>query len=122
MAGARPAVKLQKKFFTQILFVVLVSFVGCATNTKIGHIISDPRAYEGKSVSIEGKVTNIFSLIFIKYFELDDGTGSIGVVTNKPLPAKGRTIQVTGEVRQAFSIGDQNLTVVLEGNLEASSK
>ena len=113
---------LQKKFFALFFVIGLLSLAGCATNIKVGNIVSDPRSYEGKSVTIEGKVTNIFSLIFIKYFELSDGTGSIGVVTNKPLPAKGQNIQVTGEVRQAFSVGDQNLTVILEGNSATSSK
>ena len=106
-----------KSLYAQVLLILGLFLASCASYTKINKIIEDPRAYDGKSVTIDGKVNNVFSLIVIKYFELDDGTGNIGVVTTKPLPVTGQKIQVTGEVRQAFTIGDRSLTVVLEKNL-----
>lgn len=87
---------------------------GCALRTEIRQILADPRAYEGKLVTVDGEVTNAFSLVFIKYFELNDGTGTLGVVSDKPLPAKGQRLKVTGEVREAFSLGDRNITVLVE--------
>jgi hypothetical protein len=56
----------------------------------------------------------VFSLIFVKYFTLDDGTGSITVVTEKPLPAKGERLTVKGTVEEAFSLGDQTMTLIVE--------
>jgi 3D (Asp-Asp-Asp) domain-containing protein len=88
--------------------------VACALRTEIRQILADPRAYEGKTVTVDGEVTNTFSLVFIKYFELNDGTGTLGVVSDKPLPAKGQRLKVTGEVREAFSLGDRNVTVLIE--------
>ncbi|MES2356588.1 MAG: hypothetical protein V4568_19750 [Pseudomonadota bacterium] len=65
-------------------------------------------------MTVEGNVTKTFSLVFVKYFELNDGTGAIGVVSDKALPAEGQRLSVTGQIRQAFSVGDRNITVLLE--------
>lgn len=94
------------------LFVLALA--SCAARTEIGHILADPRAYEGKTITVEGEVTDVFSLFVIKYFRLDDGTGAIGVVSDKPLPRKGQRLKVTGQIREAFSLGDTKLTVLLE--------
>lgn len=96
-----------------LLFLLLV-VAACAARTDIGQILADPRAYEGKNVTIDGEVGNSFSLVVIKYFELNDGTGTLGVVSDKPLPAKGQRLKVTGQIREAFSLGDRNITVLVE--------
>lgn len=83
-------------------------------STSIGKILADPRAYAGKTVTLSGEVTQIFSLIFIKYFRLRDETGEIVIVTDKPLPKVGAKIRVKGTVQEAFSIGDQQLIVIVE--------
>ncbi len=98
-----------------ILFSSLV-LSGCSElfSTPIGKILADPRAYAGKTVTVSGEVTQVFSLIFIKYFRLRDKTGEIVVVTDKPLPKVGTKISVKGTVQEAFSIGDQQLMVIVE--------
>ena len=53
-------------------------------------------------------------MFVVKYFVVQDKTGQIAVVSDKPLPRKGTTIKVTGTVREAFSIGDQQLLVLVE--------
>ncbi len=97
-----------------ILFSSLM-LSGCGLfSTPIGKILADPRAYAGKTVTVSGEVTQVFSLIFIKYFRLKDKTGEIVVVTDKPLPKVGTKISVKGTVQEAFSIGDQQLIVIVE--------
>ncbi len=98
-----------------ILFSSLILF-GCGNlfSTPIGKILADPRAYAGKTVTVSGEVTQIFSLVFIKYFRLRDKTGEIVVVTDRPLPKVGTKISVKGTVQEAFSIGDQQLIVIVE--------
>jgi len=61
------------------------------------------------------EVTEIFSLFVIKYFVVQDKTGKIAVVSDNLLPRKGTAVRVTGTVREAFSIGDQQLLVLVEG-------
>jgi len=43
-----------------------------------------------------------------------DKTGQIVVVTKKPLPKEGAKITVKGTVREAFSLGDKQLIVIVE--------
>ena len=44
----------------------------------------------GKRVVIEGQVTHM--MLLVRYFTLDDGTGTMNVVTEKPLPAQAQTV------------------------------
>jgi hypothetical protein len=103
------------KIVTAAVFVVLFVALGCSiTETSISKINENPRDYDGKSVHVTGNVTEIFSLFFIKYFVLRDNSAEIVVVSEKPLPKVGQTIKVGGVVREAFSIGDQQMIVIIE--------
>ena len=106
-----------------ILLSALILF-GCGSlfPTPIGKILADPRAYAGKTVTVSGEVTQIFSLVFIKYFRLRDETGEIVIVTDRPLPKVGTKIKVKGTVQEAFSIGDQQLIVIVEQSKPAETK
>lgn len=94
----------------------------CMPATPIGDILAHPRDYADKTVTVEGEVKNVFSLIVVKYFTLDDGTGSITVITERPLPRKGEKLKVTGTVKEGFSLGDQSLTLIVEAPPASSAK
>ncbi|MEJ5210697.1 MAG: OB-fold nucleic acid binding domain-containing protein [Burkholderiales bacterium] len=91
-----------------------VALAACTAVTPIGEILAHPRDYAEKTVRVRGEVKSVFSLIFVKYFTLDDGTGTITVVTERPLPNRGERLEVTGTVKEAFSLGDQTLTLIIE--------
>lgn len=82
--------------------------------TKIGDIRKAPDSYEGKTVSISGKVTSAHNLVLVKYYEVDDGTGEIPVVTQSQLPKEGEEVHVKGRVDQAFVLGTAHLVVIVE--------
>lgn len=94
--------------------LVLSHVVGCASAVPIKDILANPREYAGRSVTIDGEVTGMFSLFVVKYFTVYDGTGRINVVTERPLPAKGQRIRVTGKVNELFSLGTETLLVLIE--------
>ncbi len=95
-------------------FLIIVA-VSCEIGTtKIGDILSHPRNFAGKEVTISGEVTETFSMFFVKYFTLRDGSGEITVVTERPLPAMGEKIKVKGIVKEAFSIGTKSALVLVE--------
>lgn len=99
------------------VFMSLVLLVGCATvhsNTRVYDIKSNPRIYDERVVTVKGRVTSTVGLVFVKYFRIDDGTGEITVVTKRPLPRKGENLRVVGKVKEAFSIGDKSVLVILE--------
>lgn len=105
---------LQRRVFAALLVVLLC--LGCSSlmATPIKKIIENPRDYSGKTVTVSGEVTEVFSLFVIKYFVVKDSTGEIAVVTQKPLPKTGSKITIKGAVQEAFSLGDKQLIVIVE--------
>jgi hypothetical protein len=101
------------------LFVIALALAGCdaykkVTATKIRDILDHPRDFENKDVTIYGTVTESSSVIFVKFFEVQDDTGRIKVVTSRVLPQNGEKVQVTGRM-QSIEIGPQR-TIVLREN------
>jgi len=99
-----------------ILGLLIIAMSSCTTlfPTKINKILTNPRDYADQKVTISGTVTDTFSFVVVKYFTVRDDTGEMTVVSQKPLPEKGSTVKVTGTVKEAFSVGDQQLIVLLE--------
>ncbi len=83
------------------------------TSTKIRDLLDHPRDYENKDVTIYGTVTNATSLLVVKYFEIEDDTGTIKVITDKLLPAKGERMRVTGRMA-VVEIGTERWVVLHE--------
>ncbi len=90
--------------------------MSCETisTTPIKLIIDNPRSYDGKPVSIAGEVADVFSLIVVKGFIVKDATGEIVVITDRMLPKKGSQIKVRGVIKEAFSVGGQQVIVLIE--------
>jgi hypothetical protein len=97
-----------------ITALILALMTACAQTVAIKEIVERPRDYAGKEVTIEGEVTDAFSLLAIKYFTVSDGSGKIAVFSDKPLPRRGDKIKVTGKVEEAFSLGTETLTILVE--------
>ncbi len=102
------------------LFVIYLTFLNLAcdaansiTSTKIKDILDHPRDYENKEVTICGTVTNAVSLLVVKYFEIQDDTGAIGVVTEKLLPTRGQKLRMTGRM-VVIEVGTERWVVLRE--------
>jgi aspartyl/asparaginyl-tRNA synthetase len=100
----------------------LTLLLACTKTTTVREITDNPRDYAGKQVTVMGEVTEVYSLFVVKYFEVDDGTGTLSVLSSKPLPNKGQRIKVTGTLQEAFSLGDKTMTVLLEDQPEQDDK
>lgn len=106
-----------KRNFRYISVILVLSMLGqCSglTSTKIADIRNNPRHYADKEVTVSGKVTGALSLVVVKYFTLQDDTGDITIVTERPLPKEGEHLTVKGVVREAFSIGNETVLVIIE--------
>jgi hypothetical protein len=53
------------------------------------------------------------SLILVKYYEIQDGTGTIKVVTDKLLPSRGEKLSVTGRM-MVVELGTERWVVIRE--------
>lgn len=106
---------MKKTFLCSLFAVVIFSLVQCGFGTtKIGDIKNSPRDYVDKEVAVSGTVTRTFSLLVIRYFTIQDKTGEITVVTERPLPREGQHLTVRGVVKEAFAIGSESLLVITE--------
>ncbi len=103
-----------RRILPGFLALALVACSSFMPATKIDTILTNPREYADKTVTVSGTVEDTFSLVVIKYFVLRDETGTIPVITQRTMPARGNEIRVTGTVQEAFSLGEKHLVVLLE--------
>lgn len=89
---------------------------GCQTEvTPIKTLLDDPGRFDTQSVRISGTVGNSFSVLNYGAYQVDDGTGTITVVSQKlGAPRQGATVGVAGEFRAAFTLGAESAAVVME--------
>lgn len=99
--------------FYKIIIIVLLFLFSCANKVSVSEIKAHPRDYVNKTVMVTGEVKATFSLGFLNYFEIDDGSGIIDVVSQKPLPQKGEFLEITGIVKY-YTIATINKLVIFE--------
>ena len=111
--------KMKKLYFRVIIIISLTIFLSCTNNpfsvtTKISDILASPSKYSDTLICVKGRVTE--SLVFFGqgYFVIADGTGVIAVVPSKTYPKTGEDVTIKGHVKNAFVIGNESLTVVIE--------
>jgi hypothetical protein len=97
-------------------FLLLFGLTACYSlfPTPIAKLLENPRGYEGKQVQVSGEVVEIVSILIVKYFIVRDDTGEITVITQRSLPRKGEKVKIYGRIEEAFSLGDQQLIVLIE--------
>jgi hypothetical protein len=95
------------------LVLLAVAFAACG-RARIRDILDRPGEFEGKTVSVSGNVVESTNLLVLRFYKVDDGTGRIAVVTKRAVPAQGAQVTATGTVRQAFALGNDRLTVLVE--------
>jgi hypothetical protein len=95
---------------------VAVATLGCLAQqtTKIGDIFAQPKQYDGRTVTVAGSVLDATNLFVLKYYRVEDSTGRIVVIARGAVPAKGTSVKVRGVVHQAFAVGSEQLTVIVE--------
>ena len=116
-----------RKAIVAILVAVIIVIIGGGAwyyfrqthRPTIQKILSNPKAYEGKVVTIEGDIADRTSFfVVLKFYKIKDNTGEIIVVTRKNLPEIGSKVLVKGKINEAFTIGDQKLLVFVEESIE----
>jgi hypothetical protein len=101
---------------TRLLAVVCVfaALTGCAARTSVGHILHDPHHYQNRDVLVQGVVTTSVNAMVAGGYRLDDGTGTITVISNGGAPRKGARVQVRGRVSTAVSVLGQNFGTTIQ--------
>ena len=87
-----------------LLGVVSLSALGCA-GTTISKILAEPQRYRQNDVHLAGNVTESVSLLSQGAYKLDDGTGTIWVISQHGVPRKGARVKVNGKIRDVVDLG-----------------
>jgi len=87
----------------------------CKGTTPIRELLDDPSRFDGKTVRIAGEVKNAAGVLGFGGYEVDDGTGSLPVVSQAGgAPREGARIGVEGTFRSAFTLGTKTGAVLVE--------
>ena len=110
------------RLFGLLMFPLIIAtlFSGCQRTVSIKEIKENPRKYVDKTVRVRGEVVQRMGLL-ISFYEIDDGSDKIRVVSSKQLPEIGKQIQVTGKVKY-FAFGNLELLVIIEGEDDAPAR
>ncbi len=91
-----------------------ILLAGCPRRESIAQINRDPGRYAGKEISIAGHVTNSFGGLGSGIFQLDDGSGTMWVLSGKfGVPSEGAKLAVIGRIQQGFTFGGRSFGTLL---------
>ncbi|HEY7413461.1 MAG TPA: hypothetical protein VII13_22155 [Vicinamibacteria bacterium] len=79
--------------------------VACRETT-VSKLLAEPQKYANEDVGLKGDVVESVSVLGRGAYQLDDGTGTIWVVSTKGVPRKGARVAVRGRVRDVANLGD----------------
>ena len=107
-----------KRFSTVLLFMFIAGFTlfatGCPERVSIADIEANPSRYQNKEVAIAGTVRDSYGLsipgtnIGGGAYKIDDGTGSMWVMTDGSVPSKGTEIGVKGTIGSGINYKGRN--------------
>lgn len=83
--------------------------------TPIGKLLDDPTHYDGKVVRVAGDVGLSAGILGYGAYRVDDGTGTINVVSQGGgAPREGSRVGVEGTFRAVYTLGTQTMAVIVE--------
>ena len=86
---------------------------GCGT-VKVRQVLNNPARYQGRTVRLDGEVTRSTGLIVAGLYEIDDGTGKINILSNRPIPRKGSRVSVKGRMQSGINILGRSIGTVVQ--------
>jgi hypothetical protein len=97
--------------------LALLLMVGCkgGGTTPIKTLLDDPGRFDKQTVRIAGTVGRTFGAMGYGAYQVNDGTGTLTVVTNVDgAPREGAQVGVEGEFRSAFTLGSETVAALVE--------
>lgn len=111
---------MKRLFLLGFIALAAIFAAACPDRTSIADIEANPSRYDGKEVAVAGTVKDSYgvSIPIIKngrfaMYKIDDGSGSIWVVTERSVPAKGAQLGVKGKIQTGANINGKNYGLVL---------
>jgi hypothetical protein len=110
---------MTRSFARSLAFVALPALLliaGCKGGvTPIKTLLDDPGRFDHQTVRIAGTVSHAIGVLGYGAYQLDDGTGTLTVVTKEGgAPREGAQVGAEGEFRSAFTLGAETAAVLVE--------
>lgn len=91
---------------SSLVAVVVLALASGACRTTINQLLAEPGRYADKEVTVGGDVVKSASVLGRGAYQIDDGTGTVWVVTKRGAPRQGARVAVKGRVRDVVNLGD----------------
>jgi hypothetical protein len=97
--------KLQARWAGLLVATLLaVGLAGCRETT-VARLLAEPEQWRNKDVGLKGNVVQSASVLGRGAYQLDDGTGTIWVVSTRGVPREGARVVVKGELKDIVDLG-----------------
>jgi len=108
-------VRIQNRILMVVMLLAGIALLaGCPARESIARINQTPGRFEGREVSIAGRVVNSFGAMGAGVYEVDDGTGRMWVFSESyGIPGRDAKLAVTGRVEEGFSFGGRHFATIL---------
>ena len=93
-----------RRFVVLTVLASALASASCASRS-INQVLADPSRYRDREVRLSGAVVDSYSFVNRGAYRIDDGTGTLWVVSEHGVPRRGARVKVTGKVRDAFDLG-----------------
>lgn len=101
-------------FLISVITALSLFATGCPERTSIADIEANPSRYQNKDVAVAGKVVDSYGFsipgtnIGGGAYKIDDGSGSIWVMTDGSVPSRGTEIGVQGTIGTGVNYKGRN--------------
>jgi hypothetical protein len=93
----------------------VIGLSGCSRTIHIRDLLDRPQEYDGKTVQVEGTVTQSVGVLGTGAFEIDDGTGKIYVVARgSGVPREGAKTRAKGRFESVFSFLGRTMAAIVQ--------
>lgn len=121
--------KYVTKLFLSGLVIIAGMFVAaCPDRTSIADIEANPSKYQNKEVAIAGTVRDSYGVnlpgtpVRGGAYKIDDGTGSIWIITDEGVPTRGAQVGVKGVIGTGINWNGRNYGLGMYEKDRRSSK
>ena len=100
---------MKRPDLTRVLALATAAFLAltnvACTSITINHLLAEPGRYANREVGLRGDVVDSASVLGHGAYKLDDGTGTIWVVSSKGVPRRGARVKVHGKIKDVVDLG-----------------
>lgn len=95
-----------------VLTATSVLAFAAAGKLTVAKLIDNPSKYSDKKVKITGTVSNSYGVNILGQgggiYKVDDGTGSLWVITQRNVPTTGARVKIKGRIQNAVVYNGKN--------------